>query len=108
MKGVYLMAGFQAGSPELVRAGQEMQDVNQQLMDQSRQLAAAVDAVDWKGAAEVAFKKLMTAFAQDTKVLNDSLNKISEEIAASATAYDAQEQQAASDLSAITSALDGI
>jgi WXG100 family type VII secretion target len=102
------MAGFAAGAPELVQAGKAMEDTNAQLMDQSRQLTQAVDAVNWKGAAKTAFVNLMTKFAQDTKQMNDSLNNISEQIAASATAYDAQEQQASSDLSSITSALDGI
>ncbi|HEU5472147.1 MAG TPA: WXG100 family type VII secretion target [Actinophytocola sp.] len=102
------MAMFAAGAPELTRAGQEMVDTNEQLMDQARQLAAAIDAVVWDGAAKVAFVSLMTKFAEDTQKLNDSLMRISEEIAASSTAYQAQDEQAQSDLSAITSALDGI
>lgn len=103
------MAGhFQAGSTELRQAGKELTDANQALMGQLQQLAAAVDAVDWKGAAQAAFQQLMGKFAQDAKALNDNLVVISDEITASATAYDAQEQQAQSSLSAITSSLDGI
>ncbi|MFL6141004.1 MAG: WXG100 family type VII secretion target [Labedaea sp.] len=102
------MAGFTAGSPELVSAGKAMEDTNGQLMDQARQLAQAVDAVNWQGAAKAAFVNLMTKFSQDTKTLNDSLNNIAEQIGSSAADYSAQEQQAASDLSAISSALEGI
>jgi WXG100 family type VII secretion target len=103
------MAGsFQAGAPQLIQAGQEMNDSNDQLMSQGSQLASAVDAVNWKGAAQVAFRNLMTKFAQDLKTMNDSLHNISEQITASATAYSAQEEQAKADLSQITSALDGI
>jgi WXG100 family type VII secretion target len=102
------MAGFTAGSPELVSAGKAMEDTNGQLMDQARQLAQAVDAVSWQGAAKTAFVNLMTKFAQDTKTLNESLNNIADQIGASAADYSAQEQQASSDISAISSALEGI
>ena len=102
------MAGFAAGAPQLVQAGQAMEDTNQQIMDQGRQLASAVDGVTWKGAAQVAFRNLMTKFAQDLKTMNDSLQNISEQITASAKAYDAQNQQAQQDMSGIMSALDGI
>lgn len=83
-------------------------DTNQALMNQAQQLAAAVDAVDWKGAAEVAFKKLMTAFARDTQVLNDSLVRIADEVDASAKAYEAQNAASAQSISGIAAALDGI
>ena len=103
------MAGtYQAGSAELRQAGKELEDANVTLMNELKQLAAAVDAVDWKGAAQAAFSQLMTKFSSDAKNLNDALVTISTEISASATEYDAQEQQAQSSLSAITSSLDGI
>lgn len=102
------MDGFQAGSDQLRQAGKELEDTNVQLMGQLRQLAAAVDAVDWKGSAQVAFTTLMTNFSADAQKLNDSLVRIAEEIAGSATEYDAQEAAAQQNLSAITASLDGI
>ncbi len=102
------MDGFQAGSDQLRQAGKQLEDGNVQLMNQLRSLAQAVDAVDWKGSAQVAFTTLMTNFQRDAQTLNDSLVRIAEEIAASATEYDAQEAQAQSNISAITSSLDGI
>jgi WXG100 family type VII secretion target len=102
------MDGFQAGSDQLRQAGKQLEDGNVQLMNQLRSLAEAVDAVDWKGQAQVAFTNLMTNFQADAKKLNDSLMRISEEIAASATEYESQDQNAQSSMSAITSSLEGI
>jgi len=102
------MDGFQAGSDQLRQAGKKLEDGNAQLMNQLRSLAEAVDAVDWRGRAQVAFTNLMTNFQADAKKLNDSLMRISEEIAASATEYDAQEESANANISAITSSLEGI
>lgn len=102
------MAGFDVGSVELRQAGQEMVDANENLMQQLQQLAAAVDAVAWKGQAATAFKSLMTAFNNDAKRLNDALMNMAEQVAGSADAYEAQEQAAQESLTGITQALDGI
>jgi WXG100 family type VII secretion target len=102
------MAGFTAGSDQLRSAGKSLEDGNVQLMNQLRSLAEAVDAVEWRGQAQVAFTNLMTNFQADAKKLNDSLVRISEEISASATEYDAQEANAQSSISAITQSLGGI
>lgn len=83
-------------------------DKNQNLMDQLKQLAAAVDAVQWRGAAATAFQTLMTAFSNDARQLNDALVRISEEVAASASEFDRQEEAASQSLSGITQALGGI
>jgi WXG100 family type VII secretion target len=98
---------FQAGAPELMRAGQEMVDTKQQLMNQGQQLASAVEAVNWKGTAQVAFNNLMTKFAQDLQQMNESLNNIADQVTASAKAYEAQNAQAQQDITGIMSALDG-
>jgi WXG100 family type VII secretion target len=98
---------FQAGAPELMRAGQEMVDTKQQLMNQGQQLASAVEAVNWKGTAQVAFNNLMNKFAQDLQQMNESLNNIADQVTASAKAYEAQNAQAQQDITGIMSALDG-
>jgi WXG100 family type VII secretion target len=101
------MAMFQAGAPELVQASQTMIDTKEQLMSQGQQLESAVESVNWKGTAQVAFRNLMTKFAQDLKQMNDSLENIADQTTASAKAYEAQNAQAQSDISGIMSALDG-
>jgi len=90
-----------------MRAGQEMVDTKQQLMNQGQQLASAVEAVNWKGTAQVAFNNLMTKFAQDLQQMNESLNNIADQVTASAKAYEAQNAQAQQDITGIMSALDG-
>lgn len=102
------MDGFEVGSDQLRQAGKQLEDTNVQLMNQLKSLAAAVDSVDWKGQAKVAFTTLMTNFQADAQKLNDSLVVIAEEITGSATEYDAQEANANSALSSITASLDGI
>ena len=90
-----------------MRAGQEMVDTKQQLMNQGQQLASAVESVNWKGTAQVAFNNLMNKFAQDLKQMNESLNNIADQVTASAKAYEAQNAQAQQDITGIMSALDG-
>jgi WXG100 family type VII secretion target len=101
------MAMFQAGAPQLMQAGQEMVDTKEQLMNQGQQLASAVEAVNWKGTAQVAFNNLMSKFAQDLTQMNESLNNIADQVTASAKAYEAQNAQAQQDITGIMSALDG-
>jgi WXG100 family type VII secretion target len=109
MKGVALMAGYQAGEPELRAAAKELEEGNTDLMEQLRQLMVAVEGIagSWKGDAHLAFQALMNRFQEDAKVLNDKLVEISHEVAASADLYVRQEQEAAADLSAITQTLGG-
>ncbi|HVV19935.1 MAG TPA: WXG100 family type VII secretion target [Pseudonocardiaceae bacterium] len=103
------MAGYQTGAPELIQAGKQMEDTNEQLMNALKQLDSEVEGVAgaWAGQAHTAFQSLMEKFAGDAKNLNDALNQIAEAIAGSAKAYQQQEEQSAQDVSAIANALNG-
>jgi WXG100 family type VII secretion target len=101
------MAGFQTGTPHLVQIAKDMEDTNVQLMNNLKQLAGEVEAVEtkWGGVAHDAFQRLMERFQTDAKSLNDNLLQIAEAVTGNAKAYDAQEAQAEASISAITNAL---
>jgi WXG100 family type VII secretion target len=104
------MAGaFQTGSNELQKAGQQMEDTNQQLMSNLSRLAGECEQIKstWSGTASTAFANLMERFQTDSKTLNDSLQQISEAIGANAANYASQEQEASDSISKISSALGG-
>jgi len=109
MKGVSLMGDFKTGVPELITAANQMVDTNEQLQDQGRQLAQAVDSVQgaWVGAAATAFNSLMERYRADFDTMNTALFTIAENVTGSADLYQQQEEEAAADISAITSTLDG-
>jgi WXG100 family type VII secretion target len=102
------MEGFITNQQVLDEKAGAMVDTNEQLQDNGRKLAQAVDSVQgaWKGAAATAFTTLMTQYHSDFKNLNDALFKIAEEVSSSATDYAAQEQAAADDVSAILHTLE--
>jgi ESAT-6 family protein len=85
-----------------------MMDTNEQLQDNGRKLAQAVDSVQgaWSGNAAMAFTNLMTQFGDDFSKMNQALVNIAEQVGASSDSYAAQEEEAASDISAIMSTLE--
>ncbi len=104
-----MAGGFQTGSAELQKAGQQMMDTNQQLMSNLQSLMGEVEQIQssWVGSAATAFQTLMQRFADDSKNLNTSLENIATAIDANAKNYAAQEQEAQQSVSAITNALGG-
>jgi len=103
------MAGYTAGSDQLKQAGKEMESGNAELQGSLAALASTVEGIagSWSGQAHTAFQTLMHRFADDAKELNNALNSIAEQIAGSATEYEAQEAQAQESISKITGALGG-
>lgn len=101
------MGDFQTGAPELTKAAGDMENTNQLLVDEGRQLAQAVDSVQgaWSGAAAQAFTNLMSQYSTDFQNLNTALNSIAEQVSGSATEYQRQEDEASSDISAIMQTL---
>jgi WXG100 family type VII secretion target len=101
------MAGYTAGTAELVQSGKDMMDTNAALQGELSRLASSVDAISgaWAGGAAQAFTTLMARFQEDAKVLNTSLENIAEQIAGSADVYTRQEEEAAQSLSSIAQAL---
>jgi len=108
MKGVIPMGDFATGTPELATAADQMVEANELLQDEGRQLSQAVDSVQgaWKGNAAVAFTNLMTQFHDDFNTMNTALFNIAEQVSGSARDYDAQEETASADISAILNTLD--
>jgi WXG100 family type VII secretion target len=102
------MGDFQTGAPELLTASDQMVQANELLQDEGRQLAQAVDSVQgaWSGAAAVAFTNLMTQYQKDFSDLNNALFNIAEQVSGSARDYQAQEDEAHSDISAIMATLE--
>jgi WXG100 family type VII secretion target len=103
------MAGsFKTGTEELTKVSDQMVQANEDLQDQGRQLAQAVDSVQgaWSGAAAQAFTSLMTQYSTDFNNLNTALMNIAEQVAGASRDYAAQEETASSDISAIMSTLD--
>jgi len=101
------MGDFKTGTPELLTASDQMVQTNELLQDNGRKLAQAVDSVQgaWSGAAAQAFTNLMTQYSTDFEKLNTALFNIAEQVSGSARDYQAQEDTAASDVSAIAATL---
>ncbi|MDQ3786983.1 MAG: WXG100 family type VII secretion target [Actinomycetota bacterium] len=101
------MSGFKTGSPELLTASDQMVATNDLLQENGRRLAQAVDSVQgaWSGAAAQAFTNLMTQYSNDFDKLNTALFNIAEQVAGSARDYQAQEDEAAAEVSAIMQTL---
>lgn len=101
------MGDFKTGTPELLTASDQMVSTNELLQDNGRKLAQAVDSVQgaWSGAAAQAFTNLMMQYSSDFEKLNTALFNIAEQVAGSGRDYQAQEDTAASDVSAIMSTL---
>jgi WXG100 family type VII secretion target len=102
------MGDFQTGAPELTTAADQMVQANELLQDEGRQLGQAVDSVQgaWSGAAATAFTNLMTQYATDFNNLNTALFNIAEQVSGAARDYQAQEDTAAADVSAIMATLE--
>lgn len=102
------MGDFKTGTPELLTASDQMVQTNELLQDNGRKLAQAVDSVQgaWVGAAALAFTNLMTQYSSDFEKLNTALFNIAEQVSGSARDYQAQEDTAASDVSAIMATLE--
>jgi WXG100 family type VII secretion target len=102
------MGDFKTGTPELITAADQMVATNELLQDNGRKLGQAVDSVQgaWSGAAATAFTNLMTQYAADFDKLNTALFNIAEQVTGSARDYQAQEDTAAADVSAIMATLE--
>jgi WXG100 family type VII secretion target len=94
--------------PEQLKAmAQGMVDTNEQLQDNGRKLAQAVDSVQsaWSGAAAVAFTNLMTTYGNDFKALNEALFAMAEQVTGTSVDYTRQEEEASTDMSLIMQTL---
>jgi len=99
--------GFGTSVEEMQRAGTHVLTVNDAVQTDLATLRSRLAplAGAWRGEAATAFNTLMTRWDANAKSLNDALRGIGESIQGSGASYQAQEQQHASDLSAIRAAL---
>jgi WXG100 family type VII secretion target len=99
--------GFGTSVEEMQRAGRHVFTVNDAVQSDLATLRSRLAplAGAWRGEAATAFGALMARWDADAKSLNDALRAIGEAIQGSGASYQAQEQQHASDLSAIRAAL---
>jgi WXG100 family type VII secretion target len=100
---------FTTGSAEMLQAVKSMEDVNQSLQGNLKNLASEVEQVasGWKGSAATAFNTLMTKFNEDATKLNQDLQQIAEAVSGNQKNYQQQEDEAAQSVSAIANALNG-
>jgi WXG100 family type VII secretion target len=108
MKGAIPMAAqFTTGSPEMLQAVQSMEQVNQALQGNLKNLQSEVDGVSgqWSGAAASAFTTLMAKFNEDGAKLNTDLQQIAEAVGSNQKAYQASEDEQQSSMSQILGGL---
>lgn len=97
------MAGFQAGSQELMQAAKRMDETNQALQANLKQVEGAAQSVEgaWKGSAAAAFQQLIQRYAADAKKLQDSLQGIKDNIEGTARTTQQTEDEAGSAIGSI-------
>lgn len=102
------MAGsFQTGAAEMMSAVQSMEQVNQALQANLKNLQSEVEAVSsaWQGTAASAFNNLMVKFNEDATNLNKDLQQIADAVTGNNRSYQAQEEQAHSSMTQILGGL---
>ncbi|HEY3610495.1 MAG TPA: WXG100 family type VII secretion target [Pseudonocardiaceae bacterium] len=98
---------FQTGSAQMLQAVKTMEDVNQALLGNLKNLQQEVETVApaWKGAAAGAFTTLMAKFDEDAAKLNRDLGQIAEAVTGNQKAYQAQEDTTNSQMTNILGGL---
>lgn len=97
------MAGFQAGSQELMQAAKRMDETNQALQANLKQVESAAESVEgaWRGSAAAAFQQLIQRYSADAKKLQESLRGIKDNIEGTARTTQQTEDEASSGISSI-------
>ena len=97
------MAGFQAGSQELMQAARRMDETNQALQSNLKQVENAAESVEgaWKGTAAAAFQQLIQRYAEDARKLQNSLEDIKGNIEGTARTTQQTEDEASSGIQGI-------
>jgi len=102
-----MAAQFTTGSPEMLAAVSSMEQANQALQGNIKNLQSEVEGVGgaWSGAAATAFSTLMAKFNEDATKLNTDLQQIADAVRSNNSTYQAQEDQAHSSMSQILGGL---
>jgi WXG100 family type VII secretion target len=98
---------FQTGSAEMQQAVSSMEQVNQALQGNLKNLQSEVEQVAsaWQGTAATAFANLMEKFNDDASKLNQDLEQIATAVSGNQKNYQAQEDSAQSSMSQILGGL---
>ncbi|WP_116115701.1 WXG100 family type VII secretion target [Austwickia chelonae] len=88
------MSGFQTQTDQMRSASAKVDEVNSAIQAQLSSLRGEIAGVSghWKGSAATTFQQLMQRWDADAGKLSQALQGISEQIAASGRAYQAQEE----------------
>lgn len=97
------MSGFGTSTEEMQKAGQHVDDVNNQIQAELRNLQSSLEplAGQWKGESAAAFQQLMTRWHEDADKLNKALQAIGQGIASAGKAYASQDQHGGGSMSHI-------
>ncbi len=101
------MDGFGTSTEEMGRAGAHVLSVDSEVQAELRTLQSRLAplAGAWTGDAATRFAQLMQRWDADAQALNVALRGIGEAVQATGTAYQAQEDERAAQMNAITAAL---
>lgn len=102
------MAGsFNTDAATMQRAGQQVQQVSQEISAELRSLQANLDpvAASWRGAASSAFQQLMARWSEDASKLTSALQGISEMLESTNKNYSQTEESVHSNIGNILSGL---
>jgi WXG100 family type VII secretion target len=102
-----MAGGFGTTTEAMVQAGNHVLAVNEAVQSDLAALRGQIGplAGAWTGDAARTFVELMARWDADAKALSEALRGIGESIGGSAQLYQGQEDQQASEMSAIRSAL---
>jgi WXG100 family type VII secretion target len=98
---------FLTGSAEMQQAVSSMEEVNQALQANLKNLQSEVEQVAgaWRGTAATAFANLMEKFNEDATKLNQDLEQISTAVSGNQKTYQAQEDTTHSSMTQILGGL---
>ena len=101
------MDGFGTSTEEMLRAGAHAMTLKDSVLGELQGLKGRLVplASGWSSDSYRVFVQLMERWDGNARTLGEALGSIGEAIRTSGTAYQAQEDQASSDLGAITAAL---
>lgn len=101
------MDGFGTSTEEMLRAGSHAMALKDEILADLQGLRGRLTplASGWTGEASLMFAQLMERWDGNARTLGDALGAIGEAIRTSGVAYEAQEDEARSQLGSITAAL---
>ncbi|MEU6128369.1 WXG100 family type VII secretion target [Saccharopolyspora sp. NPDC047091] len=103
------MSGMGTDADLMAKASGQVEEVRGNVENAVNTLQTQLEPVlaSWKGGASDVFRRLMDAFQENAKVINQKLGEISENIQSSGQAYTQNEEEQAAEISKIEGMLGG-